>query len=301
MAREFVPGQSARLYVYDLETDASRLVFESTELLFEAPNWTPGGEHLVINGAGRLFLVDVGADAASAVLHEIELPGLPEINNDHVISPDGSTVYVSAQDGRLYAVPLDGGAIRRVSNDRGELHHYLHGVSRDGSTLSYIGLSSVGARRVANVYLLPLGGEDMRLTSGGFQDDGSEFGPGPDGQEWVYFNSERAGGEQPHAQLFRMRVDGSEITQLTFDERVNWFPHPSPDGSQLVYVSYPSGTAGHPENIDDVRIRLTTPAGGTGRDLVTVFGGQGAMNVSSWAPDSKSFAYVDYPIGENRA
>ncbi len=91
-----------------------------------------------------------------------------------------------------------------------------------------------------------------------------------------------------------MRPDGSELTQLTDDERVNWFPHPSPDGAHVVYVSYPAGIEGHPEDVADVRLRLTTPEGGTGRELVTTVGGQGAMNVASWAPDSRRFAYVEY-------
>ena len=51
----------------------------------------------------------------------------------------------------------------------------------------------------------------------------------PDG-EWIYFSSERAAKVPGHAQCFRMRPDGTGIEQLTFDERVNWFPHVSPDG-----------------------------------------------------------------------
>jgi Tol biopolymer transport system component len=295
MARGFLPGQAARLYVYDVETDAVRLVFESDRLLFEAPNWTPDGERLVVNGDGRLFTLPSSATPGSAEPVEIDLGGIPEINNDHVLSPDGRTVYVSAEDGQLYAVPLTGGTTRRVSHDRAGLRHYLHGISADGRTLAYIGLHQDGDRRVTNVYLLPLdGGADVQLTDDGFQDDGAEFGPGPDGAEWVYFNSERAGGAPGHAQLFRMRPDGASVTQLTRDERVNWFPHPSPDGRHLVYLSYPPGTQGHPENVADVRIRLTTPEGGTGRDLLTVYGGQGALNVPSWAPDSRRFAYVQY-------
>jgi len=295
MARGFAPGQSATLWIYDLGNDSTREVMTSDELLFEAPNWMPDGDNLVVNGGGRLFWLPADAEPPTAALTEIELGGIPEINNDHVVAPDGSTVYVSAEDGHLYAIPLDGSGPRQVSHDRGDFRHYLHGISRDGSTLAYIGLSWDGDRRVTNVYLLPLdGGEDVQLTDDGFQDDGSEFGLGPDGAEWVYFNSERAGGAAGHAQLFRMRRDGASVTQLTDDERVNWFPHPSPDGAQLVYVSYPPGTEGHPENIADVRIRLTTATGGAGRDLVTVFGGQGAMNVGSWAPDSRRFAYVTY-------
>lgn len=254
-------------------------MFTSDEVLFEAPNWTPDGD-LIVNGNGKLFRV---ADD----LVEIELGGVPDINNDHVVSPDGSTVYVSADNGHLYAVPLAGGPGRRVTNDRGAgFHHYLHGVSPDGTTLAYIGLESIDGRRITNVWTIPAaGGADVQITNDEHADDGSEYGP--DGK-WIYFNSERAG----QAQLFR--IAGSEVEQLTFDERVNWFPHPAPDGSSIAYVSFPPGTEGHPADIDDVRLRLLTADGI--RELTTLFGGQGTMNVPSWSPDSTAFAYVAYPL-----
>jgi Tol biopolymer transport system component len=90
-------------------------------------------------------------------------------------------------------------------------------------------------------------------------------------------------------------VGNGEVDQLTFDERVNWFPHPAPDGSAIVYVSFPPGTLGHPADVDEVRLRLLTPEGGI-REITTLFGGQGTMNVPSWSPDSTSFAYVAYPL-----
>lgn len=280
MPRTLRPGQRSELYVVDVASGESRLVFTSSTVLFEAPNWTPGGE-LIVNGDGRLFRVDGG-------LEEIELGGVPAINNDHVVSPDGTTVYVSADDGHLYAVPIEGGPGRRVSNDRGDgFHHYLHGVSPDGRTLAYIGLEHRDGRRIANVWTIPAaGGVDVQITDDEHQDDGSEYSA--DGK-WIYFNSERAG----QAQLFR--TAGGEIEQLTFDERVNWFPHPAPDGSTVAYVSFPPGTEGHPADIEDVRVRLLT-ADGEIREVATLFGGQGTMNVPSWSPDSSSFAYVAYPL-----
>ncbi len=33
------------------------------------------------------------------------------------------------------------------------------------------------------------------------------------------------------------------------------------------------------------------------RTRARVFGGQGTINVNSWAPTSDRFAYVEYPIG----
>ncbi|GAA1593734.1 PD40 domain-containing protein [Kribbella sancticallisti] len=256
--------------------------------MFEAPNWSPDGDWLVVNGDGRLFRIPL---ADGTELEEIDLGGVPAINNDHVLSPDGSTVYVSADDGHLYAVPAAGGSSRRVSNDRGAgFHHYLHGVSPDGSTLAYIGLEHRDATRIANVWTIPAaGGADVQITDDEHADDGSEYGP--DGK-WIYFNSERESTEPGHAQLFR--TSGEVVEQLTFDERVNWFPHPSPNGSMIAYVSFPPGTLGHPADVDDVRLRLLT-SDDEPRDLVTLFGGQGTMNVPSWSPNSTHFAYVAYP------
>ena len=107
MPRTLRPGQRAELYVVDVTSGEHRLVHSSGTMLFEAPNWTPDGQ-LIVNGDGRLFRVGDG-------LEEIELGGVPAINNDHVVSPDGRTVYVSASDGHLYAVPMEGGAGRRVT------------------------------------------------------------------------------------------------------------------------------------------------------------------------------------------
>ena len=52
---------------------------------------------------------------------------------------------------------------------------------------------------------------------------------------------------------------------LRFDERVNWFPHISPDGEWIVYLSYPPGTVGHPPD-KDVILRLMRPDGSERQD-----------------------------------
>jgi TolB protein len=297
MPRTLRPGQRAELYVVDVTTGEHRLVNTSSTVLFEAPNWTSDGDWLVVNGDGHLFRIPAISDQAPEQIEseQIDLGGLPSINNDHVLSPDGTSVYVSADDGHLYAVPMTGGSPRRVTNDRGPgFHHYLHGISPDGSTLAYIGLMNhTDGRRITNIYTIPCaGGEDVQITNDDYADDGSEFSP--DGK-WIYFNSERASASPGHAQLFRISVTGHILEQLTHDERVNWFPHPSPDGSTVAYVSFPAGTLGHPADIDDVRLRLLD-ADGRIREVATIFGGQGTMNVPSWSPDSTRFAYVAYPI-----
>ncbi len=293
-ARTLAPGQRAELYVADVVTGESTLVYSSDAWLFEAPNWTPDGLDLVINGDGKLFRVP----ATGGEPVEIPLGEVPGINNDHVLNPDGSSVFVSAFDGQLYEVPFATGVARRVSNDRGpRFFYFLHGISPDGTTLAYIGMTVLEDGSVTtNVYAIPsAGGEDTQLTDVPFPHDGSEYSP--DGQ-WIYFNSERGSTTPGHAQLFRMRPDGSDVEQLTSDERVNWFPHLSPDGSRIAYISFPPGTLGHPAD-KDVYVRLID-ADGTTRDLAHVpVGGQGTINVGSWAPDSRRLAYVAYPFTED--
>lgn len=305
--RPLAPGQRARLLVADLGGGPPRLVHETTASALEAPNWTPDGRWLVFNQDGLLYRIRAGAPApgeAPPAPEPIATGAVTDANNDHVLSPDGAVIYLSAGDGHIHAVPFEGGPTRRVTNERGlrqrygdgPFRHFLHGVSPDGRTLAYVGVEPYDGDEwgYRNIFTVPAaGGPDRRLTDGRAPADGPEFSP--DG-EWIYFNSEHGAALPGHAQIFRMRAaDGSGLTRLTSDERVNWFPHPSPDGRHVLYLSFPPGTQGHPAD-REVIVRVMDPDGGRPRDLLTLHGGQGTLNVNSWAPDSHRFAYVDYPV-----
>ena len=94
-------------------------------------------------------------------------------------------------------------------------------------------------------------------------------------------------------QIWRMKPDGSAQERVIADERRNWFPHISPDGRWIAYISFGMDVIAddHPEN-REVIIRLMPVGGGPIRDLVKLFGGQGTLNVASWSPDSKKLAFV---------
>jgi Tol biopolymer transport system component len=288
--RELGPGQTCRLLIADADTGSTEVVFESETVLFEAPNWAPDG--LVVNGDGLLWLVE---PARGAVPRHIPIHGVPDLNNDHVLAPDGGTIFVSANDWHIYEVELRGGDARRVTPVHGSRMHFLHGVSPDGSTLAYIGLESddEGSWGPGTVHTMSIDGTgDRQFTFGSAPADGSEYSPDGD---WIYFNTEAFSVTPGHAQIARMRSDGTGLEQLTFDDRVNWFPHISPDGLRIVYLSYPTGTIGHPPDLP-VQLRLVREGNWAQAKVVAeLFGGQGTINVNSWSPDGRRFAYIDYP------
>lgn len=289
--RSLLPGQRSELTIINVDGSGREVVFIADEVI-EAPNWTPDGRWLIFNAGGELWRISAhGAEEPE----KIETGPLADLNNDHVLSPDGKLIYVSSDDGHIYVLPIEGGTPKRVSNIHAHRHHYyLHGVSPDGRTLAYTGVNAVGENPwgKVNIWSIPAnGGPDTALTDVLVPNDGPEYSP--DG-EWIWFNSEQ--GSPGHAQIFRMRRDGSELTQVTHDERVNWFPHFSPDGQSIVYLSYPPGTQGHPPD-RDVILRFMRPDGTGMRDIVAFNGGQGTINVNSWAPDNRRFGYVAYPVG----
>jgi Tol biopolymer transport system component len=253
----------------------------SAEGRIEAPNWAPSGDWLLVNGDGRLFRVPLDKPA----LLPVETGTAIRCNNDHGISPDGATIILSSHHegvgSQVYVMPVTGGEPTLVSP---ESPSWWHGVSPDGRTLAYV--AARGGSRVTDVYTLVAGEAERRLTYGEGHCDGPDFSP--DGSR-IYYNCDRTG----HAQIWVMATDGSGQRQLFEDHFVNWFPHPSPDGRQLLYLAYPPGTTLHPADLQ-VALVLCDPEGGRRQRVREFTGGQGSINVPCWAPDSSAFTYVRY-------
>jgi TolB protein len=287
-------GQVSKVEIVRRDGEGARTILIKN-VLIESPNWTPDGKWLIVNSGGKLFrLPSQGGD-----LEEISTGAIQTCNNDHVLSPDGQRIYISSC-GNLYVLPVEGGEPRQISNNHPSSatyrhQYYLHGIAPDESMLAYVSVEphKGDPRGYRNICLIPAtGGADLRLTNSEIPADGPEYSP--DGR-WIWFNWEKNGHRPGDAQLFRMRPDGSDITQITSDENVNWFPHISPDGQWVAYLAYDPGTISHPADVN-VEIRLIPAAGGKPHSLVRFFGGQGSLNVNSWSPDSTEIAFISYPI-----
>jgi len=269
------------LEVVSIETGQRTIVYRANEH-FEAPNWSRDGKFILFNTKGRIYKINVKGSEPTL----IDTGTAQKCNNDHGFSPDGESLVISdSSEGTslIYILPSAGGTPRRVTTLGPS---YWHGWSPDGKTLAYC------AERNGeyDVYTIPVdGGSETRLTATPGLDDGPDYSP--DGK-YIYLNSERTG----LMKIWRMETDGSEQQQITFDdEYADWFPHPSPDGKWLVFLSYDKSVQGHPTN-KDVQLRIMPVSGGQPKILTKLFGGQGTINVPSWSPDSKYVAFVSYRL-----
>jgi len=279
----------SRLEVYSLDT-GSRSEVLVEEAHFEAPNWSRNGAYLLINQDGKLYRVYL-EDGRKIVL---DTGKAVQCNNDHGISTDGKDIAISNNDpkgesssggSRIYILPISGGTPDLVTK---KSPSYWHGWSPDDRWLVYV------AERGGEYDIYKIhrdGGEEVKLTNFQGLQDGPEYSP--DGR-YIYYNSAHTGSME----LWKMDTEGENHTQLTDDQFSNWFPHPSPDGKYLVYLSYMQDQGESHPAMKSVALKLMDLKDSTIKTLCTFTGGQGTINVPSWSPDSKHFAFVSYTYRE---
>ena len=276
----------SRLEILNVFDGMRKVIHESTRR-FEAPNWMPDGRHLIFNGDGALHKIPV----EGGIPEKINTGTATKNNNDHGISFDGKMLAISSHregmpggGSTVYVVPIAGGTPKMLTENTPS---YWHGWNPNGKDVLVIGQRNNST--IYNIYKVPLGGgPEVALTNNTTGHvDGAEYSP--DGK-YIYYNANSTG----TMQIWRMRPDGSAREQLTFDEYHNWFPHISPDGKWMVFISFLPDIepASHP-SYQRVMLRLMPLTGaGSAKVIAHLYGGQGTINVPSWSPDSKKIAFV---------
>jgi Tol biopolymer transport system component len=294
--RTLQSGQSCEVWIASV-TGQAELLYSTDDLLLEAPNWTLDGSSLILNGDGKLWTLEVSGGEPA----EVPLTGVPDLNNDHVLAPDGQGIFVSANDGHIYRALLEGGAATRITEDDGSFH-FLHGVSPDGKELAYVAIEAGDFTQPGRLMTISSDGVAPASIDVGLFDVGSAHCDGPeyspDGK-WLYLNTESFSSTEGHSQLARIRVDGTGFEPLLESESVDWFPHLSPDGRYASYIRFPGGTVGHPADLRVAVVLVSTEDWTTALHSWPLFGGQGTLNVNSWSPDSTRFAFVAYPLADS--
>ena len=285
-AKPFSGEMASRLEIIDVETGVRKIIHEGNGR-FEAPNWMPDGKQLLFNEQGHLYTIPVEGGAPQ----QLNTGSANRINNDHGISFDGTMLAISSSiagkpggGSTVFVLPLKGGEPKQVTT---ETPSYWHGWAPNGKSVAI-----VAKRNGSNIYNLysvnvATGKETALTTNTTGHVDGPEYSP--DGK-YIYYNANPTG----TMQIWRMKPDGTGREQLTFDEYHNWFPHVSPDGKWIAFISFPGDIEpdGHP-SYKKVMLRvMPLSQAGAPRVIAYLYGGQGTLNVNSWSPDSKKLSFV---------
>jgi hypothetical protein len=278
-----VEATVSRITLIDVNGKAPKVVLDSPHR-FAAPEWTPDGAGLIVNGGGKLWRLPLSGGTPTL----IPTGSAPWIDINHAISPDGKSLAFTA--GSIWMVPAKGGEPARITSTSA---NYVHGWSADGKNLAF---SSGRGKGLDLFSISPDGGSERRLTSSSGADDAPQYSP--DGR-WIYFLSDRAGNRD----VWRIPASGSgagdgKAERITSDDREDAAPHPSPDGKWLIYLSYPPRSPFNAMDHDVLIRRLPLTGDRSARakpiDIARLVGGHGTLGGRPFSPDGQRFAYASF-------
>ena len=185
---------------------------------------------------------------------------------------NGRIAFSSYRDGQqdIFTMQPDGGAVRNLTNDAHP--DFQPAWSPDGDTIAFVSLH-VGSSNVDQIYTMNPQGEDRaRLTD---FEDGNPLEPAwsPDGEAIAFYVSF---GGAIDDEIYIIDADGSDLVQLTNNDRSDANPVWSPDGARLAF-----GRDGSIQTVDPDggHVRRVTP------DRILGFD-------PAWSPDGRLIAFI---------
>jgi len=222
-AKDFKPYTDyigSNLEVMDV-TNGKRKILYSAQNSLQAPNWASNNKYLLYSSEGLLYKYEL----ATGSISKINTGPVNDLNNDHVLSFDGKMLGISNHLGgksTIYILPVTGSDNPTQITADSFAPSYLHCWSPDKKRLIFTGFRN----KQWDIWAVDIATKkETALTDNSTLDDGAKYSL--DGK-WIYFNSVRTG----TMKIWRMKADGSNQEQVTFDEGFRIFL-PTAGGSSM--------------------------------------------------------------------
>ena len=239
-------GILVKLIVANVDgTDEQAIHSHSDGMTYQSgtPAWSPDGKvialPLLVSEGGQRHMKIVAFGAADGVESTLTSQRWRFVK-DLTWVPDGSGLIINARDEvaapdlamQIWHVPLTGGEARRITND---LNNYWSiDLSADGRTLMALQMQPSSSLWVAPVENPSAAVQLTRGTMDRF-DGRSGLSLAPDGR-LIYVT--HVGGKKD---LWSIKTDGSDLTQLTDEPHKDMSPVVTADGRYIVFASTRDG------------------------------------------------------------
>ncbi len=285
-------GVTGGIWLANADGTEPRKILETKEP--HSLSWSPGDDRLAFVSGNVLFVYS-GAQFGNIAPSEVWVVGRDGTGAaaltdsiHHSVSP----AWTSDGDGVLYVSNIRGGRdlyYQRVQGSRADGTPYrlttglnIHGIAANGGDrIAYVvwntrvGIWSVPFPRAGSVSVATA----HEITSATERIEAVRISP--DGQ-WIAFDSDRSG----NMDIYKMRVDGTGLQQLTRNPADDFRPLWSPDGREITFQTWRSGN----------RDSYAMSADGSSERIIAA--GPSHEWAGSWSPDGSQIAFESDRSGE---
>ena len=271
-----------------------------------SPMWSPDGTQIVVastrSGNAQIHILSAdGSWVRQLTSGEAE-------NSDPSWSPDGSSIaFTSTRDGNneVYVMDADGGNQRNLS-DHPAWDGDTPSWSPDGTMLTFVSTRAGDwkTNREDNyeIYVMNSDGSNQtRLTDAPGYDLSTGQAWTPDGKQIIFcstgdriYDPSKPFGEFEgryfYFDIYRIDIDGSNLTRLTFTLEEDSYPVVSPDGKFIYYSRHLHDTG---TEYDLYRMSID------GKDLVQITDLPGNEYTAAWSADGKKIVYAQPDAASN--